>query len=61
MSIQLLKTLVAISEQGSFSTAADKICISHAAVGQQMKRLESSFDMTLFDRRAISVTDCSTY
>ena len=50
MSIQLLKTLVAISEHGSFSNAAEHLFISHAAVGQQMKRLEESFDMTLFDR-----------
>ena len=35
MSIQLFKTLIAISEYGSFSAAADHICISHAAVGQQ--------------------------
>lgn len=50
MSIQLLKTLTAISEYGSFSAAADHICITHAAVGQQMKRLEESFDVKLFDR-----------
>lgn len=50
MSIQLLKTLVAISEHGSFSAAAEKIYITHAAVGQQMKRLEASFDIALFDR-----------
>jgi len=52
MSIQLFKTLIAVSELGSFSTAADHICISHAAVGQQMKRLEATFAVTLFDRSA---------
>ena len=50
MSIQLFKTLIAISERGSFSAAADQICISDAAVGQQMKRLEETLDVTLFDR-----------
>ena len=50
MSIQLLKTLIAISERGSFSAAADHVCISHAAVGQQMKRLENTLQANLFDR-----------
>ena len=50
MSITLLKTLIAISERGSFSAAADEICISQAAVGQQMKRLEENLNVTLFDR-----------
>jgi DNA-binding transcriptional LysR family regulator len=45
-----LKTLIAISERGSFSAAADEICISQAAVGQQMKRLEENLNVTLFDR-----------
>ncbi len=50
MSIALLKTLIAISERGSFSAAADHICISHAAVGQQMKRLEQTLNVSLFNR-----------
>ena len=50
MSISLFKTLIAISELGSFSAAADQVHVSHAAVGQQMKRLEELLDTTLFDR-----------
>ncbi|MDG1532685.1 MAG: LysR family transcriptional regulator [Paracoccaceae bacterium] len=50
MTISLFKTLIAISESGSFVTAADKVCVTHAAVGQQMKRLESLLDVVLFDR-----------
>jgi DNA-binding transcriptional LysR family regulator len=50
LSISLLKTLIAISEQGSFSTAANHVHVSHAAVGQQMKRLEELLNATLFDR-----------
>lgn len=50
MTISLFKTLIAISERGSFSAAAEKVCVTHAAVGQQMKRLEESFNVTLFDR-----------
>lgn len=56
MSISLLKTLIAISERGSFSAAADEICISQAAVGQQMKRLEENLNVTLFDRSQRTLT-----
>ncbi|MDR6265741.1 LysR family transcriptional regulator [Roseobacter sp. N2S] len=52
MTISLFKTLIAISEHGSFSAAAEKIFVTHAAVGQQMKRLEDSLNVTLFDRSA---------
>lgn len=50
MTISLFKTLIAIHETGSFSGAAEKVCVTHAAVGQQMRRLEVSFKVTLFDR-----------
>lgn len=50
MSIQLFKTLIAISEKGSFGAAANHICVSQAAIGQQMKRLEETLDVALFDR-----------
>lgn len=50
MSIALLRTLITVSEQGSFIAAASKAHITQAAVGQQMKRLEEHFGVTLFDR-----------
>jgi DNA-binding transcriptional LysR family regulator len=56
LSITLLKTLIAISERGSFSAAADEICISQAAVGQQMKRLEENLNVTLFGRSQRTLT-----
>lgn len=52
MSLTLLKTLIAISEQGSFSAAANFVGVSQAAVGQQMKRLEESLQVSLFDRHS---------
>ena len=50
MSITLFRTLVAIADQGSFAGAADVVCVSNAAVGQQMRRLEELLQVTLFDR-----------
>ena len=50
MSIQLFKTLIAVSESGSFAEAAKRVYVSQAAVGQQMKRLEEIARAELFDR-----------
>lgn len=50
MSITLFRTFIAIAETGSFRAAADRVCVTHVAVGQQMKRLEERLGVALFDR-----------
>ena len=52
MTIRLLRTFIAVSESTSFSEAAEKIHITHAAVSQHMKQLEDSLGVELFDRSA---------
>ena len=56
MTIRLLRTLIAVSETKSFSEAAERVHITHAAISQQMKSLEDHLGVSLFDRSSRSPT-----
>lgn len=48
--IRELNTLIAVSSEGTFAAAADKIGLTQAAVSSQMKRLEQELGLKIFDR-----------
>ncbi len=47
----LLRAFIAVAETGRMTTAAKVVNLSQGAVSQQIKRLESLFEQTLFERR----------
>jgi DNA-binding transcriptional LysR family regulator len=49
-SIRFLRTFVAIAESGSFTAAAQRIALTPAAIGAQMKALEEELGRQLFQR-----------
>lgn len=51
MELRQLKTLVAISEFGTFAAAADAIGLTQSAVSLQIKGLEEEIGIEIFDRR----------
>lgn len=50
-SIRTLKTFVAVATEGSFAAAALKVALTQAAVGLQMRVLETEMRRPLFERR----------
>ncbi|MEO3416961.1 LysR family transcriptional regulator [Roseovarius sp. CAU 1744] len=54
--LNALRAYEAAARLGSFSTAAEELCVTPAAVAQQIKALEAWAGMMLFDRHAQGVT-----
>jgi DNA-binding transcriptional LysR family regulator len=57
--IRMLRTFLAIEKHGTMAAAADRMALTHAAVGAQMRTLERVCQRQLFDRsgRSIQLND----
>jgi len=55
-SLTALKSFEAAARHGSFRDAADELCVSHSAVSHQIKQLESSLQVELFERKSRAVS-----
>ncbi|MCM2130228.1 LysR family transcriptional regulator [Larsenimonas rhizosphaerae] len=51
MDTRQLRTLIAISEYGTFARAAREVCLTPSAVSQQMLALEQELEASLFNRQ----------
>lgn len=63
MEFKQIKTFLQVAELGSFTRAAEHLCLSRAMVSIQIKQLEENLGVTLFHRntRQIELTDAGKY
>lgn len=54
-SIRVLKTFLTVATEGSFAAAAQRVALTQAAVGQQMRALEADLRRPLFEREGKTV------
>ncbi|GAB2868574.1 LysR family transcriptional regulator [Paraburkholderia jirisanensis] len=54
--IRYFVTFLSVARHGSFAAAAEEVCLTQAAVSQQMRSLERDLDMVLFERTPRSVS-----
>ncbi len=50
MDLDVLKSVIAVAETGSFSKAGTRLCVSQSAVSKRIKLLEDTFGLQLLDR-----------
>jgi DNA-binding transcriptional LysR family regulator len=54
---RVLRTFVTVAGRASFSAAADELCLTQAAVSQQIAALEAEVGATLLHRRPVAPTE----
>ncbi|MBK8167631.1 MAG: LysR family transcriptional regulator [bacterium] len=56
MELILLRTLVAVAEAGSFTAAAERLCVTQSAVSRRIRQLEEHYGVSLLERGSDSVS-----
>ena len=49
-------TFIEVVKSGSFTKAADKLCLTQPAVSNQIKAIENEFEVKIFDRKMRALT-----
>lgn len=55
-SLRVLRTFLAVAAEGSFTAAGQRVALTQAAVGLQMRTLEDDLKRQLFTRRGRLIT-----
>jgi DNA-binding transcriptional LysR family regulator len=56
MELVLLRTLIAVADAGSFTAAAERLCVTQSAVSRRIRQLEEYYGLSLLERGSESVT-----
>lgn len=56
MEIRLMGYVLAVAEEGSFTKAAERLCITQPSLSQQITKLEADLGLHLFHRRPKGIT-----
>ena len=51
-----LDIFLCVADCGSFTKAADKLCLTQPAVSNQIKAIENEFEVKIFDRKMRALT-----
>lgn len=54
-SLRVFRTFLAVADEGSFAAAAQRVAVTQAAVGQQMRALEADMGRPLFEKQGKTV------
>jgi len=60
LDLNTLRSVVVIAEQGSMTRAAARLNMTQSAISMQIKRLENTLDLVVFDRSKQGITPTAT-